>query len=226
MPVICVTEGKGKPMAKGETKKKGGCLKVVLIVCAAFFALGIVIGMFGGGGESVDEPTIDDLTALRDEAMDIQEYDCAAGTYDAVLQAFNGAQNVINNADGATPEQIAEAYEALTAAMEQVVPIDEAEKTAENAALLARWYTAGQSSYSRDMVIYNIVNMKDYDAATAEAGVDASGIDWDEEAFQYAMNMIDLHPDMTVAELIADMTDMYYTDENIAFALVQAGIAL
>lgn len=213
-------------MAKKE--KKGGKGKIIAAIVVVLLLLGACSAVLGGDGDSkpVDNPTIEDLTALRDDALEVQEYECAAGTYDPVLQAVNGAQNVINHVDEQTDEQIAEAYDALAAALEQVVPIDDAEKTAENAALLARQYTAGQSSYSREMVIYSIVNMKDYDAETATAGVDASGIDWDEEAFQYAMNKVELDKDITVAELIDEMTEMGYTEDNIAFALVQAGISL
>lgn len=212
-------------MAKDE-KKKGGCLKPLGIALAVLLVLGSCTAVLGDdSGSKPKNVTVEELTELRDEVIEIQEYDVAAGTYQPILDAINGAQEVLFRIDNPTDEQIAAAYDALVAARDGAVMIEDAEKTVENAAVMARKYTAGDSAYSRDMTIYNLVNVKGYDQATAEAGVDASGIDWDEEAFQYAMNKISLNSKITVAELIADMKQLYYTDENIAFALVQAGIA-
>lgn len=212
-------------MAKDE-KKKGGCLKPLGIALAVLLVLGSCTAVLGDdSGSKPKNITVEELTELRDEVIEIQEHDVAAGTYQPILDAINGAQEVLFRIDNPTDEQIAAAYDALVAARDGAVMIEDAEKTVENAAVMARKYTAGDSSYSRDMTIYNLVNVKGYDQATAEAGVDASGIDWDEEAFQYAMNKISLNSKITVAELIADMKQLYYTDENIAFALVQAGIA-
>ena len=215
-------------MAK-EEKKKGGCLKPLVIGFAILLVLGsctAVLGEDSGSSSTPKNVTIEDLTELRDEVLEIQEYDVAAGTYQPILDAINGAQEVLFRIDNPTDEQIAAAYDALVVARDGAVMIEDAEKNAENAAVMARKYTAGDSAYSREMTISNLVGIKGYDYATAKAGVDASGIDWDEEAFQYAMNKINLNSKITVAELIADMKQLYYTDENIAFALVQAGIAL
>ena len=215
-------------MAKDEKKKKGGCLKPLAIGFAILLALGsctAVLGEDSGSSSTPKNVTIEDLTELRDEVLEIQEYDVAAGTYQPILDAINGAQNVLYRTDNPTDEQIAAAYDALAAARDGAVMIEDAEKTAENAALMARKYTAGDSSYSEFMVIMNLVSMDGYDEAVATEGVKASGVDWDEEAFQYAMNKIERNSKMTVAELIADMSKMYYTEDNIAYALVQAGIA-
>lgn len=212
-------------MAKDE-KKKGGCLKPLGIALAVLLVLGSCTAVLGDdSGSKPKNVTAEDLTELRDEVIEIQEYDVAAGTYQPILDAINGAQEVLFRIDNPTDEQIAAAYDALVAARDGAVMIEDAEKNAENAAVMARKYTAGDSAYSREMTISNLVGIKGYDYATAEAGVDASGINWDEEAFQYAMNKISLDSKITVAELIADMKQLYYTDENIAYALVQAGIA-
>lgn len=214
-------------MAKDE-KKKGGCLKPLVIGFAVLLALGsctAVLGEDSGSSSTPKNVTIEDLTELRDEVLEIQEYDVAAGTYQPILDAVNGAQDVLYHTDNPTDEQIAAAYDALVVARDGAVMIEDAEKTAENAALMARKYTAGDSSYSEFMVIMNLVSMDGYDEAVATEGVRSSGVDWDEEAFQYAMNKIERGSKMTVAELIADMSKMYYTEDNIAYALVQAGIA-
>lgn len=213
-------------MAK-DGKKKGGCLKPLGIAFAVLLVLGSCTAVLGDdSGSRPKNVTVEDLTELRDEVIEIQEYDVAAGTYQPIQDAINGAQEVLFRIDNPTDEQIAAAYDALVAARDGAVMIEDAEKTVENAAVMARKYTAGSSgAYSREMTISNLVGIKGYDYATAEAGVDASGINWDEEAFQYAMNKISLDSKITVAELIADMKQLYYTDENIAYALVQAGIA-
>lgn len=214
-------------MVKDE-KKKGGCLKPLVIAVAVLLALGsctAVLGEDSGSNAKPKNVTIEDLTELRDEVLEIQEYDVAAGTYQPILDAVNGAQDVLYRTDNPTDEQIVAAYDALVVARDGAVMIEDAEKTAENAALMARKYTAGDSSYSEFMVIMNLVSMDGYDEAVATEGVRSSGVDWDEEAFQYAMNKIERGSKMTVAELIADMSKMYYTEDNIAYALVQAGIA-
>ena len=214
-------------MEKDE-KKKGGCLKPLVIGFAVLLALGsctAVLGEDSGSSSTPKNVTIEDLTELRDEVLEIQEYDVAAGTYQPILDAVNGAQDVLYHTDNPTDEQIVAAYDALVVARDGAVMIEDAEKTAENAALMARKYTAGDSSYSEFMVIMNLVSMDGYDEAVATEGVRSSGVDWDEEAFQYAMNKIERGSKMTVAELIADMSKMYYTEDNIAYALVQAGIA-
>lgn len=215
-------------MAK-DGKKKGGCLKPLGIAFAVLLVLGSCSAVLGDDSGSSPKPknvTVEDLTEMRDEVMELQEYDVAAGTYQTILDAINEAQNVLFHTEDPTDEQLSAAYDALVAAKDGAVLIEDAEKTAENAALLARKYTAGDKSYSESMVIMNLVSLDDYDESVATAGVAASGIDWNDEAFQYAMNKIERDRDMTVAELIADMSSMYYTEDNIAFALVQAGIAL
>lgn len=213
-------------MAK-DKEKKGGKGKVIAVAVVILLLLGSCGALLEDDGttETADTATVEELAEMVDEVIELQEYDVAAGTYQPILDAINGAQNVLYHVDDPTDEEITAAYNALVEAKNNAVLVEDAEKNADNAALLARKYTAGDSAYSEQMVIMNLISMDDYDATIAEEGVAASGIDWDEEAFQYAMNKISFNSKITVAELIADMSKMYYTDDNIAFALVQAGIA-
>lgn len=219
--------------SKGEQpeKKKGKLLKVI----AALAVVGVLASMCQGGetesGEDAstqEQPktvTIEELTAMRDEVMELQEYDCASGYYQPVLDAVSGAQDVLYHTENPTDEQIAAAYDALVSAKENAVLIEDAEKTPANAALAARKINAGNSAYSREMTVYMLVNQDGYDQQTAEQGVDQSGIDWDEEAFQYVMGQLSIHSKITTDELISDMSKFGYTSENIAYALAQASLS-
>lgn len=219
--------------SKGEQpeKKKGKLLKII----AALAVVGVLASMCQGGetegGEDAstqDQPstvTIDELTAMRDEAMELQEYDCASGYYQPVLDAVNGAQDVLYHTENPTDEQITAAYDALVSAKENVVLIEDADKTPENAALAARKMNADKFAYSREMTIYILVNQEGYEQETAEQGVDQAGLDWNEEAFQYAMNYIDHHSEATVGDVVKALNDAWFTADEAEYAMVNVGLA-
>lgn len=98
-------------MAKGEAKKKGGCLKYVLIAFAAFFAVGVVMGALGYEG-----------TPQNDTAPQEQN---------AVVADKTILEGVVANASGNTGEEFtAESYEALQDAIAQAqTVIDDPEAT-------------------------------------------------------------------------------------------------
>lgn len=213
-------------MAK-DKEKKGGKGKVIAVVVVILLLLGSCSALLEDDGttETADTATVEELAEMVDEVLELQEYDVAAGTYQTILDAINGAQNVLYHVDDPTDEEITAAYNALVEAKNNAVLIEDAEKNVDNAALLARKYTAGDTAYSESMTVSWLVSAEGYDQQTAVDGVAASGVDWDNEAFQYVMGQLMLHDDLTYAELISDMAKFGYTDENIAYALVQAGIA-
>lgn len=213
-------------MAK-DKEKKGGKGKVIAVVVVILLLLGSCSALLEDDGttETADTATVEELAEMVDEVIELQEYDVAAGTYQPILDAINGAQNVLYHVDDPTDEEITAAYNALVEAKSNAVLIEDAEKNVDNAALLARKYTAGDINYSESMTVSWLVSTEGYDQQTAVDGVAASGVDWDNEAFQYVMGQLTIHSDITVAELISDMAYIGYTDENIAYALVQAGIA-
>ena len=210
-----------------KEKKKGGCLKKIGIAFVVLVAIGFIgtLGNTDGKKAPIEDASIESLTYLRDTAMEIQEYDVASGDYEAILSGINAAQNVIYHVDNPTDEQIEEAYHSLWSAINGATLIEDAEKTAENAALQARKDTAGTSAYSRAMTVYNLVNLEGYEQSVAEQGVDASGIDWNEEAFQYAMNYAKLHSKATVADVAKELGDVWFTSSEIQYALLNAGLA-